>query len=71
MFGFAELRSFRPPDLQPNRVACNWLLGASALALTLHVVRLPLWLTAMAFSILFWHMLIENYAPGVIERLGM
>ena len=71
MFRLTELRSFRPPDTQPNRIACNWMLFASALALTIHIFRLPLWLTALAFSLLFWRTLIENHAlriPGRIVR---
>lgn len=71
MFSLFKLRSFRPPDQQPDRLACNWLLFSAALALSIHIARLPLWLTAFASCLLLWRFLIENYAlrvPGRIVR---
>jgi len=68
MFGFLKLRSFRPPDQQPDRLACNWLLLSAALSVCLHLHILPLWLTAIAFGFLFWRLIIENFALRVPGR---
>jgi transglutaminase-like putative cysteine protease len=61
------LRSFRPPDRQPDRLACNWVLISAVMAIGFHVHHLPLWLTAFAACILLWRYFIENHAwriPG-------
>jgi transglutaminase-like putative cysteine protease len=74
MIDLPELRSFRPPDQQPNRLACNGLLISAALAIGFHSSRLPLWLTAFAACLLLWRFLIENHAwrvPGRIIRWSL
>jgi len=65
------LRSFRPPDRQPDRLACNWVLISAALAIGFHFYRLPLWLTAFAACFLLWRYFIDNHAwriPGRAVR---
>ena len=55
-----KLRSYRPPDHQPDRMAANWMLVAAALALGLHFERLPLWVSFGSGALLAWRFLIEN-----------
>lgn len=67
MIKLFSLRSFRPPDRQPDRLACNWVLISAAMAIGFHFHHLPLWLTAFAACILLWRYFIENHAwriPG-------
>lgn len=74
MLKFFSLRSFRPPDQQPDRRACNWMLVSAALAVGLHVAHLPVWLTAFAACLLCWRYFIENHAwriPGRLVRWSL
>jgi len=63
------LRTFRPPDLQPDRLACNWMLISAAMVIGFHFNHLPLWLTAFAASILLWRYFIENHAWQIPHRV--
>ena len=57
------------PDQQPDRLACNWMLGSAALAIAVHYDHLPVWLSAITACILLWRFFIENHAWRIPGRL--
>ena len=60
--------SVRPPDQQPDRLACNWVLISAALAIAIHYARFPLWLSCFAGGILLWRFFIDNHAWRIPRR---
>lgn len=66
-----KIRSYRPPDVAPDRVAVNWLLFGAALAILFHGTHIPLWLTLTSLSLVACRFVIEQRAwrvPGRIIR---
>ncbi len=69
-----EFRSYRPPDDAPDRTAANALLASTVAVFTLHVQRLPLWLSLVVAMLVAWRYLIENHGwrtPGRMVRWAM
>ncbi len=67
-----KIRSYRPPDLAPDRVAVNWLLFSAALSISFHGTHIPLWLTLTALALVAGRFVIEQRAwrvPGRVVRL--
>ncbi len=67
-----NLRSWRPPDQPPGRLAANWLLASAVLAVSMHAAWLPVWLTLTTACFIVWRYLIENHGwrnPGRAIRI--
>ncbi len=67
-----KIRSYRPPDLAPDRVAVNWLLFSASLAILFHSNHIPLWLTLTSLALVACRFAIEQRAwrvPGRFIRL--
>jgi transglutaminase-like putative cysteine protease len=64
-----RLRTYSPPASRPDRNAANLLLLSAAMAIAIHVIRIPAWLMLVTACLLLWRFCIDNLGWRVPGRL--